>query len=56
MVRHGPSAIVVLEACIEMVCEAQTISDIVTHKLAYRRCVRHELYTIVVLEMPIGMF
>ena len=36
--RHGPSAIVILEVCIEMVCKAQAISDIVTLKLAYRQC------------------
>jgi hypothetical protein len=41
-VRHRQSAIVVLEVCIEMVCEAQAISDIVTLMLAYRRCVRHK--------------
>ena len=37
--RHRPSAIVILEACIEMVSKAQAISDIVTLKLAYRQCV-----------------
>ena len=48
--RHRPSAIVILEVCIEMVCEAQAISDIVTLKLAYRWCAKHKPSAILLLE------
>ena len=48
-----PTAIVILEASIEAVCESQANRDIVSLKLAYRRCARHKPSAILLLKTNI---
>jgi hypothetical protein len=45
-----PTAIVILEASIEALCEAWANRDKVSLKLAYRRCARHKPSEILLLK------